>query len=308
MEHVAPGGTGLYMRRLQRWIHGTPAQAAKKAAEHGTSHVQIMGAWQQPKKGRGVVTSAPNKRKLRDYAAAMHDQGIRVGLWFYPWAGHEEALLEVLREQCELAQIDFLSNDGELGMKWKIGRKRVRVPAGLNMRGKQPEAIRNIAPAGSRPFVEAAARILVAGMDDLIEDYGMEWGHWFTSYGIARFHPNLPWEIFAKAALVLSPQLYTATTAQVDQGIAEWYARAGIRDVSKIGDLPYMIPSIGTYGKNSGPKMHEHLSSFVDGVEDVDGFVAWSWMQTNSQEWDVLLRWSDWIKRGLCSSGGRLAA
>jgi len=217
--------------------------------------------------------------------------GIAPGLWFYPWAGYEKELGDALRDLCDEADIRFLSNDAELGYKWK-GRPHAK-QRGTNMRGMQPEAIQGIAPARTKAHVEASARILVRTVNKLVSDYSMDWGHWFTSYGVAKFHRNFPWRTFAKPARVLSPQLYIATPETVDEAIRDWYLKADDKWQDKI-----MIPSIGTYGPQSGRKMHEHLCSFVDSDEGVDGFTAWSWKQTNAYEWSVLRRWAAWIKRG----------
>ena len=43
-------GIGVYIRRLGKSRHGTPKQAAKRAADHGVSFVAVLGAWQQPGK------------------------------------------------------------------------------------------------------------------------------------------------------------------------------------------------------------------------------------------------------------------
>lgn len=297
-------GVGAYIRRLSTKKHGTPEQAAKRAADHGLSHVLIMGVWQQPRKNRNnrVIAGAPNKKKLAAYADAFHEKGIKVGLWYYPWAGYEEHVIDLLGEQCALTQIDMLSNDAELGYKWKkkLSARQIERQFGTSMRGIQPEAIRDVVAVNTDVYVKACAKKLVKGIDYLVEEHQMIWGPWQTSYGIAQYHPNFPWEIFTGGAEVLSPQLYSSTPAQVDMGIRNWYEKANDLD-----HFRPMMPSIPTYGPNSGDKLHAHLSNFVDGDEDVDGFTAWSWMQTNSKEWDVLARWADWLERDMCRMGGR---
>lgn len=278
----------MYIRAISKKIHRSPAFAAKRAADHGVSFVAIMGAWQQPRKDGVVRVGSPNAKVLNAYVDAFNARGIRVGLWFYPWAGHEEALLEKLRQQCESAPIDFLINDAELGYKWKSKRALQKA---ATMRGVQPEAIPGVGPVGSKAYMQKHAAILAKGINELVDQHDMAWGHWFTSYGIAGFHPNLPWDEFSEGVSVASPQLYTATPKMIDRGIREWYKH-----------LPdaWLIPSIGTYGEKSNANMHEHLSCFVDGDEGTDGFIAWSWRQTNASEWDTLKRWAAWVDKGVC--------
>jgi hypothetical protein len=297
-------GTGVYIRKLSTKRHGTPKQAAKRAKDHGLTFVPIMGAWQQPRKDKVVRVASPNKRDvLARYVDAFFKADIAVGLWYYPWAGHEDALLEVMREQTEGLPIEFWLNDAELGYKWKkkITDRALARQLGTNMRSMQPEAIRDIAPKGTKPWVIAGARKLMEGVEEAKSD-GIINTHGSTAYGIAKFHPNFPWETFLQHADWLSPQLYTATARQVDMGIDQWYELDPKADAEELRGRPrYMVPSIGTYGAKSGPKMHEHLSSFVDSNEGVDGFCAWSWMQTNSQEWQVLARWAEWLRKGACA-------
>lgn len=293
-------GVGVYARRLQKKIHGTPKAAAKKLSDHRISFVPIMGAWQQPRKDGVVKVGAPNANDLAAYVEAFAAKGIKVGLWYYPWAGHEEALVEKLRSQSEGLPIEFWLNDAELGYKWKSKHQLARAAAGTNMRGVQPEAIRGVEPKGGKAWMLKRAQQLMALVDEARADglFKLK-GH--TAYGVAQFHPNYPWEIFCEDADFLSPQLYTATKKQIDMGIANWYDKVSVPNATLAALAGYMLPSIGTYGPRSGPKMHEHLSSFIDAEEGVDGFIAWSWMQTNSQEWDVLARWADWVSRGACT-------
>lgn len=295
-------GIGVYIRKLLQRRHGTPKQAAKRASDHKISFLPFLGAWQQPNKQGKVVTRVLNKRDvLARYVDACHSKNIVCGLWYYPWAGHEEELVDRLVELSDGLPIQFWLNDAELGFKWKkkLSDKQLAKQFGTNMRAIQPEAIRGTAAEGSKTWVQACARRLMDLVAEARDDghFGI---HGFTSYGIAQFHPNFPWEIFIEAADFVSPQLYKAEAKHVDFGIDNWYERAADPTGVVRERAGYMVPSIGTYGPKSGANMHDHLSAFVDSNEGVDGFIAWSWMQTNSQEWDVLARWADWIDRGAC--------
>lgn len=287
-------GTGLYIRGLNRKKHGTPKQAAKKAADHGLSHVAIMSDWQDYRKGKFTHLRG-NMRANRwvAYAKAFKDAGIDVGLWFYPWAGHEERLLEGLDGALKFGLVDYLLPDPELGFKWK-SKGRGQNALGT-MRGGQKEAISGVLPNGTKKNRQARATILMRGLQELSHKHKLLHGVGLTSYGIAKYHRTLPWHELLEGADWLSPQLYTASAKMVDRGIEQWRELADDAD-----QLLPMIPSIGTFGEKSGNKMHDHLSTFVDGTEGVDGFIGWSWRQTSRDEWRILARWGEWLQKGLC--------
>lgn len=291
----APGGTGLYLRRLQAKTHGTPARAAARAARAGVSFVAIMGPWQQPRTRRGrraVTTTVANRKRFAEYALAFREAGVRVGVWFFPWAGHEERMAGALAALIDGVPVDFLCNDAELGYKWASAR-RSRRPAGA-----QGEAIKGPASAGakgSRSWVTKRARRLVDLTNQLVIRHHMPWGHWFTSYGVAGFHPTFPWQTFAQAADVISPQLYTASPARVRSGISDWWELAGVDllDAAVTGaPVPYLLPSVGAFGRHSGARMGRRLRFFseLDGDHTVDGAIVWSWRQMARAEWAALTR------------------
>lgn len=295
-------GMGLYIRGLSKSRHGTPKQAAKKAKDHGISHVAIMAVWQDYQKGkfrhlRGNLV----KDRFVAYADAFEAQGIDVGLWFYPWGGHEERLLEDLHAACEKAKIAYVLDDGELGHKWR-SRGRGNTNDVGTMRGGQREAFE-----GGKVTAAKATRIhqvheLWDGLQTLVSD-----GHTplmgATAYGMAQYHPTFPWEAKLERADFLSPQLYTATPKQVDQGIAKWWEYAGGNmQIDKSTNMSFnipMVPSIGLFGEKSGSKMSAHLENFVDGEEEIDGFLGWSWRQTSRQEWRILSKWAERMNRGI---------
>lgn len=280
MQNVT--GMGIYLRRLKP--RGPAAKLAATAARHGVTHVQILGAWQEPDKQGRVRTSAPNRKVIREYTAAFADVGIACGLWFYPWAGHEARLIDALHEQSQAGLITSLLNDAELGYKWRLkGAPRAR------------EAVKGHDPSLSREAVLAGARELVRGIDRLTAD--MPYGHGFTSYGIPSFHPNFPWDIFAPVDFV-SPQLYRSTKALVARGVKEWRARSTRAE----GTDAAMLPSIGAFGPKSKSAMAEHIRGFFDPrVPSVDGFLVWSWMQVDREEWGTIEQWGKWIRDRACS-------
>lgn len=295
-------GVGQYIRGLSERTHGTPKQAAKKAKDHGLSFVAIMSVWQDYQKGKFRHLKG-NLRgdKLTRYAEAFKAQGIDVGLWFYPWGGHEERLLSDLHAVCGAAPIDFILDDGELGHKWKTSRRRHKNDTGT-MRGGQSEAFSGGKATGTKFQRVKQVTDLWDGLADIVSQ-GASPLLGATAYGVAGYHPTFPWTTKLERADFLSPQLYTASAKQVDLGINQWRRRALIAPWSD-ADIP-VIPSIATFGKKSGRAMNEHLESFVDGEEDIDGFISWSWRQTSRQEWRDLAKWAERIDRGIMRLGGR---
>jgi hypothetical protein len=273
-------GTGLYLRRLSTRIHGTPEQAAKKAADHNLSFVALMGVWQEYRKGE-FDQSNLNLRasRLKRYSEAFQEAGVDVWLWGYPWGGHEEAFVEGMLEADQQALSSGWLLDPELGYKWGHRSDKART----NMR-KQPEAIRGVNPNGTRDEREEQATRLMNLSEEAAKNLGV------TSYGLAKWHPNFPWKQFLShdSAPILSPQLYSISPAYVRKGIRDWHELASDFDRERT-----MCASIPTYGVNSNSKLDEHLAAFDDSV---DGFIGWSWLQTNRKEWDILKKYAEKLK------------
>jgi hypothetical protein len=290
---------GLYARRLGN-SKGGAKKLAKKAADHGLKHLELMGPWQEPaaKGSLRIATRTPNGiEKILRYSEALASKGVAPLVWFYPWAGEEGRILEYLERLLDRgAPIAGLLPDPELGSKWK-GRKR---PKKIHsMRGAQGEAIRG-ATGTSRRAAKAAAVKLMRGLAALVTEYAslQKHGVGVTSYGILRYHKTLPVEELLKTTRVwLSPQLYTAKPDLVDEMILDWRERADDLQAE-------VVPSFATFGPNSGLKLLSHLISFVDGNEDVHGLMGWSVPQTSAREWNVIALFADWLERGVCALGG----
>jgi hypothetical protein len=137
------------------------------------------------------------------------------------------------------------------------------------------------------PAVRAAARALRAGG----KESGLSQG--ITSFAAIAGHRTLPWTELAGFGFG-SPQLYTVGPTDVDRGIEQW-RKAGWERI---------IPSVPLYGKNSGAHLHDYLSCFVDGSEDIDGLLFWSWRQGSADEWRIIARWAEWLERGMCLVAG----
>lgn len=297
----APVGMGLYARRLGTSNNG-PKKLAKKAADHGLEHLELMGPWQEPNADRSrIITRTPNGiEKLLRYSEALAAENVTPLVWFYPWAGEENRILDFLGRLMDRgAPIAGFLPDPELGSKWK---GRSRKTHGGTMRGAQGEAIRG-STRTSRTHAKASAVKLMRGLAELVESHASlrKHGIGVTSYGVLRYHKTLPIEELLNTVPVwLSPQLYTATPELIDDAIYDWRNRVG--DPSS--QEPEVVPSFATFGPNSGLKLLHHLISFIDGHENVHGLIGWSVPQTSAREWDVISLFADWLKRGVCARGG----
>lgn len=251
-----------------------------------------------------------NRGRLRAWYEAFAAVGIDFGLWYFPQTGLVPQLRDRLIEavaECH-GKPAWLLGDPEVYLKYKGGpgvraddwtlSTGMRQAPGTRTPGdvpaaaaRQPEAISRVQIKGSYDYVKAEAAAIVQAMLDAANEHV---GVGITSYGLPHFHPNFIWEGFAGVGFG-SPQLYSSTPQQVDRGIGDWRKLVGPDG----GQWIEIIPSIPTFGDNSGHRLHYHLSNFVDGDEDVNGFIAWSWQQTDAQEWDILARWADWFERGI---------
>ena len=285
MSREEPRGIGLYIRGLTPRKQGTPKQAAKKAKDNGITFVAIMSAWQDVHKGkeRMLHSNGRDAELIKKYADAFAAQGIAVWIWGFPWGGREEAYVERMDHVTQVCDgvIHGWLHDPELGYKWKRGRRAKKIPPG--MRGQPEFTGGHVNPKGSRGARQKeAAKLVELSIDCLDEDMGIG----ITSYGMAKGHPNFPWVEFGGVGWG-SPQLYSPGPRDVDRGIRMWRERG----------WNTLLPSLPTFGKNSGAKLHDHISNFVDGDENVDGFIFWSWRQTQRDEWRILARWAEYFQR-----------
>lgn len=278
-----PNGIGIYLRGLSQKKHGTPKQAAKKAKDNGVSFVAIMSIWQDKHNGkdRTLYSNGRDASIIAKYADAFANAGIEVWLWGFPAAGREEQYINRLVDVSTVCDdnIDGWIHDPELPYKWKSSRRS----KSLGMR-RQPEYTGKIvAPEGSPVHRKnGAERLVNLSLDALDKSMGLG----ITSYGMAPGHRNFPWKEFGGVGFG-SPQLYSVGPKDIDRGIRAWRDH-GWRTI---------IPSVPAFGKNSGAHMHDHLSNFVDGDEDINGFLFWSWRQIRRDEWRILARWADWFDR-----------
>lgn len=283
-----PTGIGLYIRGLSKSKHGTPAQAAKKAADNGVSFVAIMTAWQDVHKGkqRFLHSNGRDGLTIAKYTAAFNARGIAVWLWGFPRGGGELQYVDRFSHVTRVcrdkgAPIAGWLWDPELFYKWS---RSAPVHAAAGVRG-QPE----FSASAGKPFGGAstrrvqAANLMSLTFDAMDEGLGLG----ITSYGMAKYHSNFPWDVFGGMGWG-SPQLYSVGPKDVDRGITMWRNHG----------WEHIVPSVPTFGKKNGAAaLHDHLSNFVDGTEDIKGFIFWSWRQTSPDEWRILARWAEYFDR-----------
>ena len=230
-----PKGIGLYIRGLQQKTHGTPKQAAKLARDNGVSFVAILAAWQDVHKGkeRFLKSNGRDGSLIKKYAEAFTAAGIQVWLWGFPRGGGEEAFVErfvQVTEACGPVVRGWLW-DPELFYKWS---RNPDAAAPVSMRG-QPEFSASAGkPAGSAATRKAQARKLVElTLDAMNESLGLG----ITSYGMARFHRNFPWDVFGGVGFG-SPQLYSVGPKQIDKGIQQWRGHGWQTSVPSVPMVP----------------------------------------------------------------------
>ncbi len=272
MTDTTPRGVGLYLRRISERTHGGPQEAAKKAVDHGLKWVSLLFAWQD-RDGQANRNIRFNESKLHDYAQAFKEAGLLTYVWGFPRAGWEDEFDDHVKWSLTSDHIDGVMLDPEIFYKWKRSRGASVINRG--MRGTR-EAI-DVEVTGSRDWAEYRARKLVRQtVDALKEKHGLG----VTSYGIPAYHSNFPWDSFGGYGWG-SPQLYSVGKDLVDHGIKQWLEFGWTE----------LLPSVPTFGVNSGRSLEEHLERFDH--EAIRGIIAWSWRQTDKSEWRVLEKFAD---------------
>jgi len=191
--------TGVFIRELSQSIHGTPRQAAERAASAAVDFVVFAILWQD----RGRRQRFMNERSLLDYALVMRDVGVDVWLWSYPWVEMEELCVRTFRRRTDElgGAVSGWIIDPELGYKWDHEH-----PEGVVRRGAQS-------------LMEG----LVDAADESI-DIGV------TSYGAIHLpcHSNFPWDVFTAYGIQI-PQIYNMARSMVKRCLDGWRA---------VGDYP----------------------------------------------------------------------
>lgn len=287
MTDTRPKGIGVYCRSLTPTTHGTPAQLARRLSSTGCTFVAFLACWQDRSgPGKTIRQVVPPRDTLRAYADACKLAGVDVWLWGFPWIGRESDYMQAMTSAAASISggVRGFIHDPEVSYRDKSAPR-----APLASRG-QGEAV-DAAPEADGSRTARCAQTLLeldaqARASLRLDPSGI------TSYGMADWH-SLPWrQLAGDGGLWGSPQLYTVTPAQVDAGLASWRDRGFRR----------LLPSVPTYGPNSGAKLDAHLARFVDGGGEptIDGFLVWSYQQTGREEWATLERWAEMLERRAC--------
>ena len=277
-----PEGLALYVRQIRKNRHGTPAQLAKKFADHGASWVAIGGPWQEPDKRNRVRIRYINRPEtILRYAAAFKARDVTPYVWGYPWQGHEEAFIDAMETASNGLCGALL--DPELGANPTKSSKA------------KPKRAAN---AHAHKLIKLTAeRFITCGV---------------STYGSAARFKWFPLNAFASAlqvhfgpAAFLGGQTYTNDTL----------VSRSIRDFSRVLDKHatsvHMIPNFGTYSRTAGrvvPKkpfeLYDHLGEFVDDVEPIYGLIGWAENFMTPMLWRVFARFARQLERGVCSLPG----
>lgn len=282
MSIAHPTGIGFYARTLSEATHGTPKAMAAKLRDHGATWVAFLACWQDRSGPGKTFAQREPRRAVHDrYVEACAAAGLDVWLWGFPWLGRETEYLEAMRRHVTPAIRGFL-HDPEVSYRDK------RRPPPKGSRG-QADVLEGDDDATETRVVDCA-RALIHGDAALVAELGLR-PSGITSYGVAQYHA-LPWAQLSAGGAWGSPQLYTVGPELVDAGLAGWKARG----------FDVLLPSVGTYGENSGAKLDAHLARFVDSGNEptIDGFAVWSYQQTGGVEWKTLARWAEMLRAKAC--------
>lgn len=277
-----PSGIGVYARQLSRATHGTPDEMARKLADNHVSFVAFLACWQDVDGGK-PRQQVPDPFALASYANACHRAGIKVWLWGFPWLGRETQFVDVMHSATRTLGgiVEGWIFDPEVSYR----DAHARTPPSQS-RGQGEASTAYVATASASAAASGARRLMsleAASRADLnLSTCGI------SSYGMSQWHA-LPWHELSGGTWG-SPQLYSVTPEQVDAGIADW----------RKNGFGTLLPSVPAYGPNSGRMLDTYLGSFVDGNENVDGFLVWSFQQLDDLEWRTLAKWSDQLIRRAC--------
>lgn len=258
-----PAAMGIYLQNL-RPMAETPKKAAKICLDHGVSHV-AMFAVMQDRKGLNPPDTIDTMRR---YSDAFRYAEVEVWIWGFPYDGREAEFVDAMMVVSDAIHPAGWILDPEVSYKWRT-------------------------PAEKTKKKDAATTLVKLTLDALDESLGVV----MTSYGLPSFHKNFPWK-----ELVIGlgqPQLYLPEIASskeaarlVNRGIAEWV---------KIFGQAELVSAVPAFGKQaqSGARLHEFLSYFVDEQEPIQGMTVWSWPQVSPEEWRIIARWADWWTKGI---------
>lgn len=281
MKATHPTGIGFYARTLSEATHGTPKAMAARLRDHGARWVAFLACWQDRSGPGKTFAERTPRRDVHDrYVAACREAGLDVWLWGFPWIGHEDAYVDALERHMTPA-IRGLLHDPEVSYRDKSKAPPKGSRGQADVVEGDADSTTSRAAAGARRLIELDRKLV---LERGLAPSGI------TSYGVAQFHA-MPWAELAAGGAWGSPQLYSVGDELVESGLEGWMARG----------FSTLLPSVPTYGPNSGAKLDAHLARFVrEGRPTIDGFAVWSYQQTGGSEWKTLARWAEMLAAKAC--------
>lgn len=287
-----PQGLGLYVRRIKRSRHGTPAEFADKCAAHGLGWMAIAGPWHDARGQR----SMNDPRTVRRYLDALAERDVEPFVWGYPWQGTEREFVEEMR-RC--------AGDHRRGL---LDSERGANPVRSKARRHMERA-------------EDHAKLLVETMAEQgFDTCGL------SSYGSGVRSRWFPMEAFVHSLLdhfagrgFVGGQTYTEDR-RVDPSMEDYLSileETGARR-GPGGDIE-LVPNFGLYdfvkrdpdkplrGSNrkavrkKPDELLKHLSEFIDEAEPVYALIGWAENFVTARTWAVLQRFGGWMERGACT-------
>lgn len=284
IQELLPVGLGLFFRNMPRSQVET---RVKRVVDNGITFVAIPGPWYDiDPKTKKPVQKWINKPTEAQYIMEICDKhGLKTFAWGYPMNGFETSFaLDI--HCCTIPATIGVLPDPELRSKGKDE----------NRDGRVDEAEMRKAYLSNRALYWELTK------------QNPYWVIGFTSYGLIRQHPTLPWSAFAipgefdpiNECHFASPQLYDEELTDMEKSM---------RQYTDIG-FDHLIPAYGTYkfstnasGKRITPSMTEtELDRHLTRLESLrptykfNAIIGWSEAQVTAGGWRALSRHaSNWV-------------
>lgn len=256
---TTPRGMGVYVWSARQSAIGTPKALSTQLAAAGIRWVAFGGPWQGPPKKTALLSEPA---QIRVYADALAAAGIESHVWGYPWWSEIDLFAAKMKE-CTSPNVRGWLLDPEKGLR-------------------------------SQP---AAMRALVRG--SLAAMPGRSVG--LTSFARTSLMGDVPWAEMAKLTYG-SPQLYTVDGPAVEKGLDEWAAKGFAEIIPSFGfhaKLPLVPGEKQRYRDKRPRELDDHFATFIDPAVPVRAMIGWMHKWIADDCWDVVLKWSKRLDRGV---------
>lgn len=303
---ISPHGVALYLRRIQRRRHGSPADFASRCADHGLGWLAIAGPWHDHRGTKRIN----DPKTVRRYADALAKKGIEPWVWGYPYQGTEDQFAREMRECAGDHRLGLL--DPELGSnptRSKRGRGKAR------------------ANAHARYLVESMANehFRAVGLSTFGSGWRLQWfpllafvGALLEFFRGRTFIGGQTYTEDGRIDMSIADMLKAIETADPNALVAnEDLDEVGVRDAKHGSDIE-IVPNFGVYKwvakdprrrvsrKNrkavakTAEELRLHLHEFVDDGEPVDAVIGWAENFMTRASWREVARFADLLERGGC--------